>query len=259
MPLSEGTITLPDGTPISYCETGGGGPALILAHPFTGNELSWHALMPRFAEAGYRVVAYSRRGYYRSGPVGEGAAQADDLSGLLDALGIQAPVDLVGVGAGTTVVFDFMLSFPQRAGRGVAAAGLMAIDEPLVAEARTLLQPGWFLALPHEARELSASFRYRNAAAIEDWLRIFHLNHLDHATPPQPARSVITFAALRRLGSRLMLLGGEGDLYAPPALLEAAARELPQARFKVLRQCGHAPHVEVPDAFAVACLHFLQS
>ena len=48
--------------PGSIQVTGGGQP-IVLLHPATGSGLIWAYQQPAFVKAGYRVIAYSRRGY----------------------------------------------------------------------------------------------------------------------------------------------------------------------------------------------------
>src|SRR5437870_1096694 len=58
----EGIAEVP-GTRLGYWDTGGEGPAILLLHPATGSALIWAYQQPVFAKAGYRVIAYSRRGH----------------------------------------------------------------------------------------------------------------------------------------------------------------------------------------------------
>src|SRR4051794_39659078 len=66
-PAKEGVITLSD-TRLWYWDTGGDGQPIVLLHPATGSGLIWSYQQPAFAKAGYRVIGYSRRGYYNSAP-----------------------------------------------------------------------------------------------------------------------------------------------------------------------------------------------
>ena len=65
VPVKEGVAEL-SGTRLYYWDTGGSGPALVLLHPATGSALMWVHQQPAFAQAGYRVIGYSRRGYFGS-------------------------------------------------------------------------------------------------------------------------------------------------------------------------------------------------
>src|SRR5262249_33986396 len=69
-------------------DTGGAGIPVVFLHAATGTTSAWQHQTPAFAAAGYRAVAYDRRGWGRTitdagGPAGTGA---DDLLGLLETL-----------------------------------------------------------------------------------------------------------------------------------------------------------------------------
>src|SRR5262245_48728746 len=67
-PAKQG-IAQPPGTRLAYWDTGGDGQPIVLLHPATGSALIWGYQQPVFARAGYRVIAYSRRGHHNSEPV----------------------------------------------------------------------------------------------------------------------------------------------------------------------------------------------
>src|SRR5436853_6144494 len=100
VPAIEGLATVP-GARLWYWDTGGGGEPLILCHPASQSSQIWLYQQPAFAQAGYRVIAYSRRGVYKSewGSEADGATGVGDLAGLLDALGLQR-AHVLGAAAG---------------------------------------------------------------------------------------------------------------------------------------------------------------
>ena len=63
----EGLAQLAD-TRLFYWDTGGDGQPIVLMHPASGSALIWGYQQPVFAKAGYRVIAYSRRGHNGSDP-----------------------------------------------------------------------------------------------------------------------------------------------------------------------------------------------
>src|SRR5215470_4585159 len=65
VPAKDGVAQIPD-TRLWYWDTGGQGVPIVLLHPATGSALIWVYQQPVFAKAGYRVIAFSRRGYYNS-------------------------------------------------------------------------------------------------------------------------------------------------------------------------------------------------
>jgi len=114
VPAKEAVASIPD-TRLWYWDTGGTGAPVVFLHPATGSGLIWGYQQPAFANAGYRVIAYSRRGYGGSDPVPKenpGTA-AGDLQNLVDSLGLKK-FHLVGSAAGGGIAMDYAHSHPER-------------------------------------------------------------------------------------------------------------------------------------------------
>ena len=115
VPAKRALAKLP-GRKIFYADTGGEGEAVVFLHPAaTGDPKVWAYQQPVFAKAGYRVISYARRGYYKSDNLrkGDKHSAADDLNGLLDALSIEK-AHIVSSAAGGSIAADFALSYPKR-------------------------------------------------------------------------------------------------------------------------------------------------
>jgi pimeloyl-ACP methyl ester carboxylesterase len=87
-PVTAGEIDV-GGSSLPYWDTGGAGVPLILMHPFAGSLESWPAQQAAFVGAGFRVIAYSRRGVGATQPISTPINHAEDLERVLEALGIQ--------------------------------------------------------------------------------------------------------------------------------------------------------------------------
>ena len=86
-----------------YFEDHGTGQPVVLIHGFPLNCQSWERQAAALLEAGYRVIAYDRRGFGQSSKPTIGYdcdTFAHDLDAILDALGLQ-DVILVGFSMGT--------------------------------------------------------------------------------------------------------------------------------------------------------------
>lgn len=236
-------------------ENGGRGPAVVFAHPHTGNYLSWRAQAAFFTALGFRVITFSRRGYYGSTSLPDACkiCQADDVATLLDRLNINA-AHFVGVAAGAATVLDVALSYPDRTLSVTAVSSLMGLNDPEFRSRLVVMKQSWFRALPHEARELGPSFQAFCQEEVENWRGIMSLNPPmsapgDARMLQQPLRSNIDYDALNRYDRPLLLATGAADPYMPPRLLRDVARRVPSARVHVFEQAAHAPHVETPDEF----------
>src|SRR5215467_2267702 len=113
-PAQEGTAQLPD-TKLWFWDTGGTGVPIVLLHPASGSGLIWGYQQPAFAKAGYRVIGYSRRGYYGSAsndPAKPGTG-SEDLHQLVEFLGL-GKFHLVASAAGGSIASDYAFSHPDR-------------------------------------------------------------------------------------------------------------------------------------------------
>jgi pimeloyl-ACP methyl ester carboxylesterase len=88
---------------------------VVFLHSNTGSSQNWEHQIPAFTAAGYRVIAYDRRGWGRSmaQPGAQPGTAADDLHALMKSLGIDR-FHLLGTAGGGFVVFDYALSFPEH-------------------------------------------------------------------------------------------------------------------------------------------------
>src|SRR5881628_480668 len=111
----EGYAELP-GVRIWYKDTGGSGIPVVFMHAATGSSRVWDYQIPAFTAAGYRLIAYDRRGWGRSEILATGpqpGTGADDLQALMDYLKIDR-FHIVATAAGSSVSLDYAVSFPQR-------------------------------------------------------------------------------------------------------------------------------------------------
>ncbi|MDP3339317.1 alpha/beta fold hydrolase [Frigidibacter sp.] len=261
----DGLVEVGNGAEVWCWDSGGVGETVVLAHAHTGNYLSWAHQVPALAAQGFRIIAWSRRGYFRSSPLvaDDAGTQADDLAALLDARGV-AQAHLVGVAAGGASVLDMALSYPHRALSVCAASSLMGLDDPQFRARVSILTADWFRALPPEAKELGAGFRSFSPEGVAEWARLQALNP-PVAAPKgtrflqQPLRTDITTAGLGRCPVPVLLMTGAADAYMPPRLLRQVAFEAGIDRVTVFEDAAHAPHVEAPEAFNAALVAFFRA
>ncbi len=117
MPYVEGS----DGIEL-YIKEWGEGPAVVLIHGWPLNADSWDDQALALANAGYRVIAYDRRGFGRSEQPWDGYEYdtlADDLAAVIEATEADDPV-LVGFSMGGGEVARFLTRHP-----GVARAAVL--------------------------------------------------------------------------------------------------------------------------------------
>lgn len=261
--VHEAYVTVP-GARIFYRDTGGNGTPVILLHAATGSSRVWDYQIPAFVAAGYRVIAFDRRGWGRTEidsaapqhPLEIGTA-AGDLLALLGQLHLDR-AHVIGTAAGGFVAIDFALSYPQRLRSLVVANSIGAVQDADYVELGRRIRPPEFAKLPPDFRELGPSYRAGNPAGTERWVQLEKMSRPPGPlAPPQPLRNLITFAMLETIQAPTLLLTGDADLYAPPPILPLFAARIKGSETLVIPEAGHSAYWEQPDVFNRAVLKFL--
>lgn len=245
------------GASLPYWDTGGGGVPLILMHPFAGSLESWPTQQVAFTRAGFRVIAYSRRGVGSKTPITTPINHAEDLKRVMDALGVKR-AHLVTVSGGATVAADFLISHPDRVASAVFACSLISYQDPLLMAARKAAAPapeGQRLS-PAE-QELSKAYRDSNPEGTQRWIEI-QQRAQSAGLAPTAQTNEVTLAAIAATRVPLLLIAGEYDRLLTPDMLKAIASRLPNAEPQLIRGAGHQAHWEQPEAFNALVLDFLR-
>lgn len=257
-PTREAFADLP-GVHLWYSDTGGSGVPVVFVHAATGSSRVWEYQRPAFAARGYRVITYDRRGFGQStiDPAGpQPGTGADDLRGLLDHLTINR-IHLVGTAAGGFVAWDFALSFPDRLRSLVVANSIGGVQDEDFLELNRRLRPPEFGAMPPDIRELGPSYRASNPSGAERWKALEDTARPNGTPPAQTFRNRVTFSRLDSITVPTLLLTGDADLFAPPAIQRLFAAHVRHATTVVVPEAGHSTYWEQPDAFNRAVLDFL--
>lgn len=262
--MRDGYAAVP-GARLFYVDSGGDGAAVVFLHAATGTTRAWQHQVPALTAAGYRVVAYDRRGWGRTvveagGPAGTGA---DDLRGLLDRLHLDR-VHLVGTAGGGFVAFDFALSFPERLRSLVVADSIGGVNDQEVLDLESRIRPPEFDALPPEVRELGPMYRAANPEGTRLWKEIEKESRpsqprtstlaLAYSTP---MRNQLTLALLETIRVPTLVITGGADMTAPPPLMKLLAGRIRDAGFIVVPNAGHSTYWEEPETFNRAVLDFV--
>ena len=150
-------------------DSGGSGRPVVLIHGWPLSAQAWEPQVAALRAAGYRVVAYDRRGFGRSDKPASGYGYdtlADDLQGVMDDCGLQ-DATLVGFSMGGGEVARYVARHGERRLHSVVFAAavppyLMKTadnpDGPLTAE---------------KAQEKSAAFERDRSAYFEQFTTAF--------------------------------------------------------------------------------------
>jgi len=250
----------------------GDGPPLLLLHGFTGNRSTFAHLRERLTPHA-EVVAVDLPGHGES-PFPEGTTFASTLGALralLDALGLQQ-VDVAGYSLGARVALGLAVECGARVRRLVLESGSPGLrrrrdrgerrrqDEALAARLETAGVPAFverWEALPLFAGvralpgDVQQALRARRLAGNAEGLAL-SLRRLGLGAQPS------YWSALPGLRTPTLLLSGGRDAKFT-AVLRRMAAELPVVWGHVFAGAGHAPHLEVPDAWAREVTGFLST
>lgn len=253
----EGVAVLPSGAQLWYWDTGGDGEPVIFLHAGSGNAGSWLYQQPVLVNAGYRVIAYSRRGYSKSSAAADDSLSSAsvDLNELADFLHLER-FHLVAVAAGGAVALDYAISHEARLLSLTFSNSLGNIRDKQFSETINKLLPKGFNQMPVEFRELGASYRASNPSGVQQWLEM----HNQNPSTIQSQKSVnrVTWAELERLRVPTLLMTGAADLYMPVSSVREFLKHLPNAEAAVFLESGHAPNWEQPQVFNAELLRFFR-
>jgi pimeloyl-ACP methyl ester carboxylesterase len=250
------------GLRVWYKDTGGGGIAVVLLHPATGSTASWVFQYPALTAAGYRVIAYDRRGSGRTladraSDIPPGS-DADDLQLLMNYLHIDR-FHLVGSAAGAFCAVDYALSYPTRLRSLVIANSIGGVQDATFLDLGRRLRPSpQFDALPIDFKELGPSYRASDPEGTQRWLEIYRASVPAQTFPRLGLKNQITLAALETITAPTLLITGGADLYAPPPIQELFRARIKNSESVVISEAGHSAFWERPEEFNRTVLSFLE-
>jgi pimeloyl-ACP methyl ester carboxylesterase len=253
-----------------YYELAGAGQPIIWIHAGVADSRQWNNEFAAFAQA-FRVLRYDQRGYGKSVPVEGEFSHLEDLTTLLDALGIQQPAVLVGCSMGGGLALDFALAQPARVkalvmvGSGPAGLELDAPDHPQEAAALQAQAAGdlalqaeleaqiWFDGMGRTPDQVNQAMR----ALALDMNRVALEYEAQHLGTRLPNAKKPTIKQLKQLKIPVLVIVGEHDLPYLHAAADYMLKHLPHVRKVVLEDAAHLPNLDHPDRFQEAVRSFL--
>lgn len=253
-----------------YWDTGGNGETVLLVHAGTGSAFVWTYQQQALVAAGYRVVAYSRRGYRESdtGPIDdEGNAlpgsgrPLDDIEALARHLRLER-FHLLGHAAGGGIANGYVKVHPQRIISLTSVAALQSIAEADWSTPMNSIRPpgaagvaGAFNSNPAEFREVGPSYRWANPQGLAAWMDLEHGNR--PATVNHAAGIEVSWSDIESRTFPTLLIGGDADLYVPPAMYRYLHSRVPASELHIVPEAGHSVYWEQPEVFNGLLVDFL--
>jgi len=243
-----------------YCEIGSVGPPVLLLHELGGSSASWRDVAPLIA-ARRRTLAIDMRGAGRSekppAPF-ELAEQADDVADLLGALDIPQ-ADILGAALGSLVGALLAIRHPGRVRRLMMCAVATEMAGATAAYLQQRAERVRIVGLRGVAdASLANAFPETHAAARAAYRAIYLAND-----PAAYAELSLALARLRlrpedwgAIRAPTLVASGAHDFIWPPAAGQQVAALIPGARFAVLPDAGHFPHLQTPGPLAELALAF---
>jgi 3-oxoadipate enol-lactonase len=246
----------------------GGGPPLVLLHAFPLHSAMW---APQLAclSTGRRVVAPDLKGFGASDAPDDLAgytmtAYADELAGLLDALGLDRVV-LGGLSMGGYVAFAFLRRYADR------VTGLLLADTRAAADTAEVFQRRSDQQAQVAGEGTDALIEVLLAGLLCDDTKAHRLELVDRVRRlmANPAAGYLgaleamkhrpdATAELASIDVPTLVVVGEQDALSPPDVVRAMADAIPDAELAVLPGAGHLSNLEAADAFNAAVGDFLE-
>ena len=249
----------------------GHGPTVLMLHGIGGGHLAFAPQVEALAAAGYRAVAWDMPGYGRSAPIEpytfKGLAQR--CIDLMDALQC-ADVTLVGHSMGGMVAQEVVARRPDRINRLVlagtsAAFGKRSDGRSAESWARQFIDQR---TAPLDSGKTMAELASQlvpqmvGPGSLPEGARLAEhcMAGVPAATYRRALECLVTFDRQRALSDirvPTLLIGGEFDRVAAPAVMRQMAEAIPRARYEQLKGVGHLMNLEAPDDFDALLLDFL--
>ncbi|QIM53854.1 alpha/beta fold hydrolase [Hydrogenophaga crocea] len=249
----------------------GSGPTVLMLHGIGGGHLAFAPQVETLAGAGYRAIAWDMPGYGRSAPIEpytfKGLAQS--CVDLIDALQCESVV-LVGHSMGGMVAQEVVARRPDKVSRLVLAGTSAAFGkrtdgrsaeawaQQFIAQRTAPLDAGKSMA---EVAQVLVP-QMTGPGALPEGLRLAEhcMGGVPAATYRRALECLVTFDRQQQLADirvPTLLIGGEFDRVAAPAVMKQMADSIPRARYAELKGIGHLMNLEAPDDFDGLLLGFL--
>jgi pimeloyl-ACP methyl ester carboxylesterase len=262
-----------NGVSLFYEDVGEGTP-LVFVHEFAGEARSWH-LQVRFFARRYRTITYNARGYPPSDVPEDPNAYsqdqaADDIRGLLDALGIRK-AHICGLSMGGYATLHFGLRYPERAlslvvagaGYGSGLGEREKFRRDVEETARRFERDGMkAVAEFYTKGPTRVQFRDKDPAGWQEFYDMFcaqsakgHALTMRGVQMSRPSVYELEAGMERMTVPTLIVTGDEDEPCLEPAIF--MKRKIRSSGLVVMPKAGHTVNLEDPDAFNRAVLDFL--
>jgi len=235
-------------------------------------QLTGHVAVPGDKSISHRAVLLGAigegetlvRGFGRSDkPPGPYSATlwAQDLAGLLDALGIERAC-ILGHSMGGVIAQRFALDFPEKVAVLILVSTSSQINEKAtehwLRQADQIEQEGFAAWIKRQQEGYTEDFLRAHPDQLETDRRRVAQN--DSRAYADGARAVANYhftAELERISAPTLIIQGLADAQTPPGGSVIISRRIGSSRLVMLEETGHSVHSERPEKFVALVEEFL--
>jgi 3-oxoadipate enol-lactonase len=244
----------------------GGGPTVLMLHGIGGGHLAFAPQVETLASSGYRAVAWDMPGYGHSLPIEpytfKGLAQS--CIALIETLNC-GDVVLLGHNMGGMVAQEVMARRPELVSKLVLCGTSPSFGKPeadwqreFIAQRTAPLDAGASMA------ELAETLvpQMVGPGSLPEGVRLAThcMSQVLPSTYRRALEALVTFdrrANLPQIRVPTLVVAGEHDRNAPPAMVKKMADSIPGSTFIEMPGIGHLQNLEAPDEFDGLLLNFL--
>ncbi|TWO71041.1 alpha/beta fold hydrolase [Caenimonas sedimenti] len=244
----------------------GGGPTVLMLHGIGGGHLSFAPQVETLASAGYRAVAWDMPGYGHSAPIEPYTFKglAESCIALIEGLKCD-DVTLVGHSMGGMVAQEVAARRPQLVNKLVLCGTSPSFGKPdgdwqqeFIRQRTAPLDAGKSMA---ELAEVLVPQMVGPGSLPEGVRLATHcMGLVPAATYRRALECIVTFdrrANLPQIRVPTLLVAGEHDRNAPPAVMKKMADAITHSSFLEMKGVGHLQNLEAPEEFDGLLLNFL--
>jgi 3-oxoadipate enol-lactonase len=241
----------------------GEGRDFVVLHSLLTDRHAFDPVVPALAKK-FRVTLFNLPGFHGSAPVmALMDAYLARIEDGFEEFEIGNDAILLGNGFGGTLALAFALAHPTRIGKLVVCDAAPGFPEQGKQAFRTMAErvaADGLGAIADVAanRVFHPAYLAAHPKAVEE--RRVALMQID----PRGFRAACTILTAADYTTRLsavkvptLVVCGELDQATPPALNKLIADKVPGARYVEIKDCGHCPPLEQPDAFLAAIKEFV--
>ena len=253
-----------------YVETAGKGMPLLMIHAGVADCRQWNNEFAYFAQDCY-VIRYDMRGYGKSETVEGEFSHMSDLVSLLNALGIDEPLVVMGCSMGGGLAMDLALTHPSKVKAlimvGSAPSGL-ELDVPTppkFADAEKAFEAGNFDLVAEIETQIWFDGTGRTPEQVNQTMRklLYDMDRLalSHEAKQQgkrlPNTDTPAFDRLKDLDIPVLIIVGSHDTPYIHAAADYLEENLNLGRKVIIEDAAHLPNMDHPQKFQEIVKDFL--